>query len=214
MIMASIAFAPTRKSRNLFVLLNEGSAAATRYLLLLRFVVINLVCFGLLGAAWLQGWVHAVIEGDQTRLVLVIAATGAYGLARCTREIWRTSVDLNSAKGWAVPVQLRNLSEGCLKLKLGTRIAPVRRTANNLVFLGLIGTVIGFVIALSGVNSDAAADISSIGSMIGALIAGMGVALYTTLVGSILYLWLSACCLQLEGGAVDLVLAVVAQRRE
>ncbi len=39
-----------------------------------------------------------------------------------------------------------------VRLKLSNRIAFVHHKANSLVFLGLIGTVIGFIIALSGVD--------------------------------------------------------------
>lgn len=60
-----------------------------------------------------------------------------------------------------------------------------------LVFLGLIGTVIGFVIAFSGVDPEQAKDIDAVTPMVAALIAGMATALFTTLVGAIGYLWLS-----------------------
>jgi hypothetical protein len=60
-----------------------------------------------------------------------------------------------------------------------------------LVTLGLIGNVIGFVIALSGM------DVSAVGTADGAqkvaveLLAGMGVAFYSTLTGAVLALWTS-----------------------
>lgn len=63
--------------------------------------------------------------------------------------------------------------------------------ANSLVLLGLIGTVVGFVIAFSGVNPEGAAEIESVGPMVSALISGMGVAMYTTLIGAIGYVWLT-----------------------
>ena len=92
-----------------------------------------------------------------------------------------------------------------LRLKLGARIGSIRHFANSLVFLGLIGTVIGFIIALSGVDPDAAADVESIGPMVSTLINGMSVALYTTLVGAILNVWLMVNYRLLESGTVTLV---------
>jgi hypothetical protein len=62
--------------------------------------------------------------------------------------------------------------------------------ADVLVFLGLIGTVIGFIISLSGVKPDAAGDVSAIQPMVATLISGLGVALHTTLVGACAYLWI------------------------
>jgi biopolymer transport protein ExbB/TolQ len=77
------------------------------------------------------------------------------------------------------------------------------------VFLGLIGTVIGFIIALSGVNAEAAADVSSIGPMVTTLISGMSIALYTTLVGAILNIWLMINYRLLEGGTVTLATKII-----
>ena len=77
------------------------------------------------------------------------------------------------------------------------------------MFLGLIGTVIGFIIALSAVDADAAADVSSIGPMVSTLITGMSIALHTTLVGAILNIWLMINYRLLEGGTVTLVTSIV-----
>jgi biopolymer transport protein ExbB/TolQ len=77
------------------------------------------------------------------------------------------------------------------------------------VILGLIGTVLGFIIALSGVNPETAADVSSIGPMVSTLIDGMSVALYTTLLGAVLNVWLMLDYRILESGAVRLLTAIV-----
>jgi len=45
--------------------------------------------------------------------------------------------------------------------------------------------------------------------MVSTLIGGMSVALYTTLVGSLLHLWLMVNVRLLEGGAVNLLTATV-----
>jgi SAM-dependent methyltransferase len=87
---------------------------------------------------------------------------------------------------------------------MSARIAPIRHIANSLVFLGLIGTVIGFIIALSGVRPEVASDVSAIGPMVSTLISGMSVALHTTLVGSLLHLWLMVNVRLLEGEATKL----------
>jgi biopolymer transport protein ExbB/TolQ len=76
--------------------------------------------------------------------------------------------------------------------------------------------VIGFIIALSGVNPEAAADVSSVGPMVSTLISGMSVALYTTLVGAILNIWLMVNYRLLESGTVRLLASMVefGERRE
>ncbi|HUE92592.1 MotA/TolQ/ExbB proton channel family protein [Pseudomonas sp.] len=210
---------------SLFSALSEDDAASFRYLLVLRFLVLNLVAVALLGAAWLKGWVAAVFIGDMTQLVTVIALVFAVGLASCARKIFLTSSELNQLtdprgqrSGRVMRYlaglesrdgQSRALAASALKLKLGARIASIRHLANSLVFLGLIGTVIGFIIALSGIDPNAAADVDSIGPMVSTLISGMSVALYTTLVGAILNVWLMVNYRLLEGGTVTLVTTIV-----
>jgi len=60
-----------------------------------------------------------------------------------------------------------------------------------LVFLGLIGTVIGFMISLSGIDPSTASDPSSAAKMVSTLLSGLGTALGTTLVGAVGSVWLS-----------------------
>mgnify|MGYP001609886604 CR=1 FL=1 len=60
----------------------------------------------------------------------------------------------------------------------------------SLVLLGLIGTVVGFIIAFSGVDPAIAGEVTAITPMVAALVAGMGTAMHTTLVGAVGYLWL------------------------
>lgn len=69
-----------------------------------------------------------------------------------------------------------------------------------LVTLGLIGNVIGFVIALSGIDADAVSSAEGAQKVASQLLAGMGVAFYSTLVGAVLALWTSINKRVLEAG--------------
>ena len=73
-----------------------------------------------------------------------------------------------------------------LRLKVSNRIAFVNYKANSLVFLGLVGTVIGFIVALSGVDPGTISIAKAVGPLVANLIQGMSIALYTTLVGAVL----------------------------
>ena len=73
-----------------------------------------------------------------------------------------------------------------VRLKVSNRIAFVNYKANSLVFLGLVGTVIGFVVALSGVDPGTIGIAKAVGPLVANLIQGMSIALYTTLVGAVL----------------------------
>jgi MotA/TolQ/ExbB proton channel family len=210
---------------NWFAVLSEDDTASYRYLLLLRFLVLNLVAAALFGAAWLRGWIDVIFSSDSTQLVTVIAVVFAYGLISCGRKIILTSSEINQLKQpgrersarvqrylesmHGRDGQSRAVSASALKLRLGARIGSIRHIANSLVFLGLIGTVIGFIIALSGIKPDAAADVEAIGPMVSTLISGMSVALYTTLVGAILNVWLMLNYRLLESGTITLVTTIV-----
>ncbi len=195
------------------------------YLLLLRFALFNACAVAVLAVAWLNGLVATVLVADTTHIVVLITGTFVVGLALCARRVWQTSVELNAVRsgfpkrGSRVAAYLEQTagSDGqgrsnlaaALKLKLASRIAPIRHAANALVLLGLIGTVLGFIIALSGVDPDLAGDISAVGPMVSKLIEGMAVALYTTLTGAVLSIWLMINYRLLEGGVVNLLTQIV-----
>jgi len=196
-----------------------------RYLLLLRFALFNLAAFALFGMAWTQGWIAQVVLADQTGLSVAILAVFTVGLALCAVKVWRVSSELNclrdatACKGsWARSYlrDIRGRSAGsraimasALRAKVFVRIAVVRNIANSLVLLGLIGTVLGFIIALSGIDPRAASDVTAISPMVSRLLRGMSVALYTTLVGAVLNLWLTVNYHLLSGGAVALVTTLI-----
>jgi hypothetical protein len=54
-----------------------------------------------------------------------------------------------------------------------------------------------------------ASDVNAISGMVGSLIEGMGIALYTTLVGSVLNLWLAANYQLLATGTANLAAALI-----
>lgn len=192
-----------------------------RSLLMLRFGVINLVGFALLGTAWQAGWIGQILDADTTHICKLIFGVFLLGLALSAQKVWMLSQELNaldvgpsSGPGKIVSFMFGIAGRGgdtrqalatVLRLKLAHRIAPVRHIASTLVLLGLIGTIVGFVIALSGVNQDAVGDATAIGPMVATLLHGMAMALYKTLVGSVLNVWLMVDYRLLEGGAVHVL---------
>lgn len=185
-----------------------GSIASTAgsYSAVFQFTIFNLAAFALLGAAYMQGWIGTILEADSSHLTIGIFGVFVFGLALCAHKIWRYSRELESVHHYdpsrrsAAALYLsevtgrgsgsRRNTASAMFAKYSSGVAIVRHIANTLVLLGLIGTVIGFVIALSGVDPEQAGEVSAIAPMVADLIAGMSVALYTTLVGAVLNLWL------------------------
>lgn len=196
-----------------------------RYLLVVRFALVNLVGAALLFAAYMQGWLDGFFAERLRELSGGIFLVFLYGLVLCGVRVWRHSVELNEVKtGTPDPEsrvgrylsrapgaspESRFLQADALRLKLTNRIVIVRHIANALVFLGLIGTVIGFIIALSGIDPESASKVEKVTAMVATLIGGMSVALYTTLIGAVLYIWLIVVYRILVTGTVDLIATTI-----
>ncbi len=202
-----------------------GEDKPHHFLLMLRYVLFNMLGFALLTAAYLQGWIETLLTVDRSFLCIGIFLVFLSGLAVCTWRVWQTSRELNQVKSFDPLTssatadyiaklrgrsgESRSILASTLRLRLAQRISAVRHVAGSLVLLGLIGTVIGFIIALSGVDPAQAADVKSIAPMVSTMIEGMSTALFTTLVGGVLNLWLMVNYRLLYGGTVKLLTALI-----
>lgn len=206
-----------------------------RWLLVFRFVAINLAAVGLIAGAYHLGWLDQLIATDRYHLVKLNCAVFLVGLAMAGRRMWALSYELNQLDAyWPLTANGRAKNPGsrvgyylekingtrcgspeilaqAMQLPLAARLAAVRHVASTIVLIGLIGTIVGFIIALSGVDATAATDPSKIAPMIATLLLGMAIALYKTLVGSILNVWLMLNVRLLEGGTATLVARLLRQ---
>ncbi len=188
------------------------------HLLLYRFAIVNVVGAALLGFAGARGWIDRLVASDSTGLVFVIFGVFAVGLALCGYKLFRTSGEIDRLKGGGAASRLARAHAGgspalmaeALKARLFSRIAVIRQFAAALVVLGLIGTVAGFIIALSGVSAENAGDLAAVRPMLSTLIGGMSVALYTTLEGAVLGLWLTVNHRMLATGTATLYSEILA----
>ena len=198
-----------------------------RYLLLFRWLLVNLLGFFLLGVAYIYGGIDLVLVSDSTYLSVLIFIVFLWGLVIAGLKIWNTSQELNYAKKdnskskWKkmlLSLEHDNVDHAriieSLKLKMFSRNASVSWIANSLTLLGLIGTVVGFIIALSGIDPTLVSDVSSIGRIVSVLIQGLGTALYTTLVGGVLFVWLSANHLILTEGTANLLATLLEDKKQ
>lgn len=196
-----------------------------RYLLFVRFLLFNIVAIGLLAGVYLQGWLEGILASHLVELSGVIVLVFLYGLLLCARKVWRHSIELNDIKtgdpdpesragkylalSGEAGAESRTIRMTSLRLRMTDKIVVIRHIANSLVLLGLIGTVIGFIIALSGVDPEATTKVENVAAMVSTLINGMSVALNTTLVGAVLYVWLIVNYGILTSGTVDLLTAII-----
>ena len=182
-----------------------------------RFVLFNILCFGLLGWAFFQGWPQMVFENDSSYITWTIAGLFTVGWVWCLIRIIELTRQLNEVLVREGPWLIRwhastvgksaSLRES-IKMQLSAKIAPVRQIAGTLVILGLIGTVVGFIMAVQSLDMSAVGDTDAAAVMLGEMMAGMGVALYTTLCGAVFSVWLMTCYRILQGAANSLAAKV------
>ncbi len=153
-------------------------------LLLYRFILVNLIMLAGLGVAYNHGLIQHVLEGDTTGIVYAIVALFLICWVNTARRAYQVGHELNSLKdrgqGGVIATmnaQMRNKTEW------------MRDTSNWLVGLGLIGTVVGFGVALSGIDQSSLAEASGVQGSIGKLMEGMRIALNTTIAGAVLGMW-------------------------
>ena len=196
-----------------------------KYLLILRYSLINLVGLVFLFVLITQGYVSKAIKADITNMVIVILALFSVGFILAAYRTFWLSKELTYSYLKVVPynsiakdflqnskkldASSRNNLAASLRIKLGSKINYIKFMANTLVILGLIGTVIGFIIALSGVDGSVSSNPEEVSKMVSTLIQGMSVALYTTLVGSICSVWLNICYQIMSTGANNLLSKII-----
>jgi hypothetical protein len=159
------------------------------------FALFNIFALALLGYANVLGFWDMALEADGTHLVVLIlglamasAVHHAYALSRFgSRDYWANCHKATVCER--------------IKLDLSTKFQVLSYEGTVLVALGIIGTVIGMIHAFSGVNAETAGDITQVGAMVGRLIEGMGIALWTTLVGAIMNIWAHANTLMVQAYA-------------
>jgi hypothetical protein len=152
-------------------------------LLIYRFVLVNALFFALTASVWWNGYLAPVFQTDLSHVTFAIAALFAIGWLGTAREIVIASRQLNFAKSGPQPAGEPERDKDLAKVEWLTSVSEW------LVGLGLIGTVIGFIIALSSVDQSALLQSSGAQSAVTTLMAGMRTALNTTVLGASLAIW-------------------------
>lgn len=151
-------------------------------LLFYRFIIFNASAVAAFVWAVMQGYVQTVVLGDTSRISFLIIAVFVLGMISVLKRAGRVSLSLNALKRGDTIKDTRE--------KFLAKAEHIDDMLNWLVTLGLLGTIIGFIVAFSGIDPDALATASGVQKMIGAMMPGIGIALYTTLVGATCGLWL------------------------
>lgn len=168
------------------------------YLLIFRFLLTNLIGVTIVAAAYVHGIIDSLKINDPTRLSSLTVGLFLAGLFLCGVRIARISRELNEVRAkepkpdskvaqYLALVETagregRTIAAESLRLKLISRIVAIRHIANTLVILGLLGTVVGFIVMIGQLDLQGT-DTAQIQALLAQMTKGMGIALVTTLVG-------------------------------
>lgn len=168
-----------------------------RNLLLYRLVLLNLCGVVITLWCWQRGYVAAMYEGDSSRITLIITGLFLVGLVSVFVRAVKVSRLLNKVKG-GHPVDLNGA-------KLSEKAAHIDDIPGWLTTLGLLGTVIGFFVALNGVGGNDLVSASGVQKVTAQLMGGMRIALTTTIIGAVFGLWLEINRRVLKTATVTLI---------
>jgi hypothetical protein len=175
-----------------------------------------LVGVALFAAWWLQarGLWRALVEGDPSGISLAIVALAGVATLWCGRRAWQLQAQAAPASSWrSAYADARTRSPEQAAALLAEHSHGPHETAwwfaASAIKLGLLGTVVGFIVMASRIGAMPGFDVDQIQALLKQMTAGMAIALYTTLVGLVANLWLGLQLLLLDRTADRIVAEIV-----
>jgi len=132
---------------------------------------LSITLLGTLGLGQ-QGYLHLLWEGDTTKLSFVLLSIFTVMSGWCGYKTWTLSRFLDNGQ-----------TEDYLVEKIEHLMEVGWFTSDLCLSIGMMGTVIGFIMMLSGFTNIDVKDMSTVQGLIKNLGVGMSTALYTTLTG-------------------------------
>ena len=132
---------------------------------------LSITLLGTLGLGQ-QGYLHLLWEGDTTKRSFVLLSIFTVMSGWCGYKTWTLSRFLDNGQ-----------TEDYLVEKIEHLMEVGWFTSDLCLSIGMMGTVIGFIMMLSGFTNIDVKDMSTVQGLIKNLGVGMSTALYTTLTG-------------------------------
>jgi hypothetical protein len=168
-------------------------------------------------AVWLQqrGLWFELVQGDPTGISAGIVVLGAVLSLWCGRRCWSVYRQSLPGSDWQHAWQrdLATHPDQAAAL-LAERTHGPHETAwwfaSAAIKLGLLGTVVGFIVMSAQIGRMPSFDFDQVQTLLKQMTSGMAIALYTTLVGLVVNLWLGLQLLLLDRLADRVSAAVIA----
>ncbi len=159
----------------------------------------------LFAAWWLQrqGMWRALVQGDPSGISLGIVVLSVLVTAWCGHRAWHLQQQAARTSSWRRDYARERLGAPDLATQLlAERSHGPHETAwwfaATTIKLGLLGTVVGFIVMATQIGRMPSFDIDQVQNLLTQMTRGMAIALYTTLVGLVANLWLGLQLLLLD----------------
>lgn len=153
-----------------------------------QIIVFNTIILMICYMAWLQGYVTMAIAADPTHIIFIITTIVAITIGLSIKhaitidqELFDISESVKKHKPYT-PQTLRD--------RFALRYSFAEYAANLSVGLGLLATVIGYIVSFSGFSVDTVTSVANLVYAIVPALAGMGIAFYATLFGLAAAVWI------------------------
>ncbi|CDP53213.1 MAG: MotA/TolQ/ExbB proton channel family protein [Devosia nanyangense] len=171
-----------------------------KYRTIAKLIAFNIVPLVALFFAWVFGLVQKSYAADSTNIVYLITAIFIVAMGLVFYRARQIDDELHESTWWV------GQTSEFVQLTFENRLNPIVYMGYSLVVLGLIGTVVGFIFGLNGIDPNTMADLPTMLASLGTILQGVGIAFYTTLIGSIGDIWLGFNILILTGAMNQLQL--------
>ena len=193
--------------------------ARTHRIFLIAMMLSGLIAFGAT-VAWREGLILAALESDSSRLTWLILLIYLLGSVRwlylaydisCKRSSLALGEPTRRSEGMdQILLSQESKVEAQAQLdvfadRLSKRNVSGRFLADLLLRLGLLGTIVGFILMLLPIGNIQDFDINLVQQLMIQMSAGMAVALYTTLSGLITSTLMKLQYLLVDDALVDLI---------
>lgn len=152
--------------------------------LIYRFILVNVAFIAIAIALTVQGYVGWLFANDASGISYAITALFVVGWGWTAKEIAVASSDLNMSDLHGP----RHAFIAEADKDMG-KIAWLSDISEALVNLGLLGTLVGFVIALSSIDQETVSSADGAQTAAALLMQGMSTAIGTTIIGLVLAIW-------------------------
>lgn len=151
-----------------------------------KVTVLNCVFFLIFTFVLLNGWLFLPFQSDPTFVCMLITALMSWA----TFITYKRAVELDKIIIDPKLITVNVNNSNALTAYFSAKLIDLQHLSSTAVYLGILGTVLGVIIALHGITPEMIVNLAAMLGAVGTVLKGVATAFYTTLVGSIAGIWI------------------------